>query len=141
MKAEYIREGKAVNPAFSNREKRAAKKANRPYDVEPYITIPVGFVEEGALAWAHCCPGYKGEPPMCKPADEECRVRVQQWMEVERPAQLERIRQMLRPSNLEKLNKKQREHVIELAETYGLEAPRPGEPAPVIPPSPKPLAS
>lgn len=123
MKSIFIREGRAVNPLFSNKEKSRAKREGKPYDVDPYITIPVGYEQEGPHCWTHCCPGYKGEPPLCKPADDECRERVKNWMEVERPKRLEQIRQMLRPSNLQKLKPKERKQVEELAEAYGLEAP------------------
>jgi hypothetical protein len=128
MKARYIREARALNPAFSNKAKRAARKAGQPYVIEPYITIPVGFEEEGPHCWTHCCPGYKGEDPVCEPADDECRVRVEQWMKVERPKQLERIRQMAHPKNLAKMSKAQREHVKDLAASYGLTPPSENDP-------------
>lgn len=120
MKARFIREARALNPAFSNKAKRQAQKDGVQYDVDTYITIPVGFEEEGPHCWVHCCPGYKDDPPLCEPADDECRQRVAKWMNQERPKHLERIRQMALPENLKKLPKKQQAHVQDLADAYNL---------------------
>lgn len=120
MKARYIREGRAVNPDFSNKAKRQAQLEGKRYDVPTYLTVPVGHVEEGPLCWTHCCPGHMGEPPMCEPADDECRERVKKWMDIERPNHLESIRVMALPENLKKMPKKKQEHILALAEAYGL---------------------
>lgn len=128
MKAEYIRPAKAVNPLFSNKEKRKAKEAGEEYGIEPYIEIPVGYVEEGKFCWTHCVPGHLNEPAVCKPVDDECKARVQKWMDVERPREIESIRQMLHPSNYSKMSKKQQGHLDDLKEAYGLDTPKKDEP-------------
>ncbi|TWT57254.1 hypothetical protein KOR42_06120 [Thalassoglobus neptunius] len=136
MKARYIREAKAINPLYDVREHRRAKAEGRDYDVDQLITIPIGFEEEGPQCWAHCCPGYKGEPPVCEPADDECRARVQKWMEVERPMQLDRIRQAAHPANLKKMKPKEQQHILDLCRVYGLEMPSASDP--VVTPKPEP---
>ena len=137
MKARYIQEARAVNPAFSNKAKREAAAKGETYDVSPYMQIPVGFEEEGPLCWTHCVPGHMNAPPVCEPADDECKERVRKWMEEQRPLELERIRQMAQPENLKRLNKNTRGYVEELAEAYGLI----GQQEPVVPVTPTPNAS
>lgn len=128
MKAEYITTARAVNPLYSSKDKRAAKETGKEYAINPYIEIPVGYVEEGPLVWTHCVPGHLNAPPVCKPIDNECRDRVQKWMKVERPKELESIRQMLHPSNYSKMSKKQQGHLDDLKEAYGLDTPAKSDP-------------
>lgn len=134
MKAELIKEGRAVNPAYDSREHRQCKKRGEKYGIPMYLTLPVGFQMDDPLCWCHCCPGHKGAPPIAKPTDDECRRKVDDWMTRERPKRLEQIRQMARPENLRKMKTREREQIKDLAASYGLDTDDAGpvtpEPAP-----------
>lgn len=120
MKARYITAQRDVNPLFDNAAKRAAQGSGEKYDIEPYIEVPVGFIEEGPLCWAHCVPGHENSPPVCEPVDDECRERVKKWMEKERPKALEQIRLMSQPENQKGMKKEHRQYFSDLAEVYGI---------------------
>ena len=128
MKAEYIKPARGANPLYSSKSKRAATKSGQEYLIDPYVEIPVGYIEEGPLVWSHCVPGHLNAPPICKPADDECKARVQKWMEIERPKKIESIRQMLHPNNYSKMSKKQQGDLDQLKEAYGLDTPKKDEP-------------
>ena len=131
MKARYIKlppnpdgtereRPKAANPAYNFADHKVAKAKGKQYDQAKYLEIPVGFEEEGPLCWTHCRPGHMGEPAVCEPADDECTAAVKQWMEVERPKAVARIKEMAKPENLKKMKPKARRHVRDLAEAHGV---------------------
>ena len=121
MKAELIREVRTINPEYSTKAHRAAKQKGEVYGISPYMMLPVGFVIEGPFVWGECCPGYKGEPPRAKPVDDECKKRVTYWMEVERPKQLDLIRQMAKSSKSSKMTPAKKAHLEDLVRVYGLD--------------------
>lgn len=121
MKAEFIVAARAVNPLFDNDAKRQATERGEVYEQQPFVEVPVGTIEEGPLCWVHCCPGYMNEPPICKPADDECRQRVKLWMEVQRPRELEQLRLMAHPDNLKNFKPEVRAHINQLVNAYDLD--------------------
>lgn len=129
MKARRIRETRRLNHEYSDAAKREAEAGGNVYTVPRYIDNPVGEIVEGPLVWSLCCPGHANAPPVCEPADEACQAKVDHWMQVERPRAIAAIREMAKPENLAKMNKKAQKEIAELATAYRDEPAAPVAPA------------
>jgi hypothetical protein len=67
MKCAYLREMEQENPEYSDEDRRAAKKARRPYNVPRFVKKPAGTVVDHPEAWRLVRMG------VAEPVDDECR--------------------------------------------------------------------
>lgn len=122
-----------VNPDYKPEEHALARQYGNKYETPVYLPKEVGDIVEGPLVWSLCCPGHENEAPCFEPDDDECRAKVDHFMEVDRPKGLESIRLAAQPENLKKMSKKGRQDVERLVDVYDID--------PAGPPLDKPKAN
>jgi hypothetical protein len=119
MKCKFLKPMQVVNPMWSDADASAAARAKIPYHVPQLIDVGAGFEVEDPQAWIHCCPGEFNAPAIAVAADDECREAVRVWMEEKRPKQIALIKAQVEQINMIK-DPRDRQHLMAMAEAYGL---------------------
>jgi hypothetical protein len=98
MKARLIKPAKAMNPEFSDEDRKEAEEAGKEYDVPKVITRNPGHIQDHPDSWMNCIRGFMNSEPIAVPEDEECREKVREWLK-NRPAQIKQLANKLKFSN------------------------------------------
>jgi len=119
MKATRLVPGMILNPLYNWAAHRRALNEGDVYEQPRELEVEAGYVHDSADVWVLCCPGYMNSLPVCEPADDKCRDRVNHWMQKQRPNQLRNIQNLL--DNISTLkDENQKAHIRQLAKAYGL---------------------
>jgi hypothetical protein len=118
MKAKRRVPGQILNPNFSSQAQQAASIAGLPYDIVPFLTLPVGEIVEDPDCWRLC---LDVDAPLV-PHDDECRQAVLTAMTSKtRRAFLDNLRRQNHPDVRRQMSKGQIEWLDEMIAVYGAE--------------------
>lgn len=118
MKATRIKVGQIVNPFFSHDARRRAAENGVPYDVKPFLDLPIGELVEEPDCWKLCI----GDDPALKPADDECREKVLAVMGSEKRSKfLQNLKRQNQAEVRKQMGKSQLEWLDSMLETYSRE--------------------
>jgi len=118
MKAISLVATRGPNPAFDASEFRAAVSHGRKYDTPAEIDYPAGTEFDNSEVWIHCV----RSPPTMAPADDECRRKVQRWLQHKsRKAMLSRFKHLSTPAVYAKCPKWLQQYIDSVKEKWGEE--------------------